>query len=73
MIKGSHQITMDEIQGRGGALSLPFFKILLRMFAKNTSLTNSFGKMNVGKVNDHSLLVELLHLYEIKMTKYFVP
>jgi hypothetical protein len=42
MRKGSHQITVDELQRRGGPLGLPFLKILLRMFANNTSLTNSF-------------------------------
>jgi hypothetical protein len=55
MRKGSHQIIVDEIQRRKGPSSLPLLKLLLGMFSKNASLTNSFGKMYVGKVGDHFL------------------
>jgi hypothetical protein len=50
----THEVTMDKLQGRGGPPSLPFLKLLLRMFVKNTSLTNSFGKLYVEQAFDHS-------------------
>jgi hypothetical protein len=42
-------------KGEEALQSLPFIKILLGMFIKNTSSTKSFGKMYVGKVDDHFL------------------
>jgi hypothetical protein len=47
---------MDELQRRGGPLGLPFLKILLGMFVKNTSLKKSFGKMYVRQASDHIFL-----------------
>jgi hypothetical protein len=73
MRKGSHHITIDEFQRRGGPPGLPFLKLLLKMFSKNASLTNSFGKVYVGKASDYILLAYLLHLFEVYMAKSLVP
>jgi hypothetical protein len=65
MRKGSHYITVNELQRRGGPPGLPFLKLLLRMFAKNASLKKSFWKVYVGKVGDHIMFAYLLHVFEV--------
>jgi hypothetical protein len=60
MRKMTHEIIVDKAQGRGGPPSLPFLKLLLRMFSKNTSLKKSYIKVYVEQAFDHSLFVELM-------------
>jgi hypothetical protein len=48
MWEWTYKISVNEIQWRGGLVSLPFIKLLWRMLDKDTSFTKPFIKVDIG-------------------------